>query len=187
MSDYIKFTPPMKHLEKQFVGRNKKLLKELRKQMKDQFVKTLEVTIAPKLQKMAETNFVKGSLFGTKWTPAFSSLKNNRWYVYKKKKNLYKEQRGGSDTRLSYTGAIEQGYYNRVDVSGSQKKGFDIDIEVGNEAAHFEDFERGTNPMGYKWSTLPDERKEVIRMIDDEIDDAFDVFANRIQSKMRGK
>ena len=81
MSDYIKFTPPMKHLEKQFVGRNKKLLKELRKQMKDQFVKTLVVTIAPKLQKMAETNFVKGSLFGTKWTPAFSRSFTSRFAI----------------------------------------------------------------------------------------------------------
>jgi hypothetical protein len=184
MSDYITFNPPIKHLEKQFDQSNKALIKAMRKQFKGSFVKSL-IPLERELLEVAEKHFATGTYYGAKWTPAFSTLKKkSKWYAWKAKSRKYERVIGTQDTRMSYTGAIEKGYYSSRKVKGNQKDGFTLDIIVGNTAAHFQDFERGTG-LGYKWSTLPNESKQQLRVIDDRIDEAYDRFIRKVEGDFK--
>ena len=184
MSDYITFNPPIKHLEKQFDQSNKALIKAMRKEFKGSFVKSL-IPLERELLEVAEKHFATGTYYGAKWKPAFSTLKKkSKWYAWKAKSRKYERVIGNADTRMSYTGAIEKGYYSSRKVKGNQKDGFTLDIIVGNTAAHFQDFERGTG-LGYKWSTLPDGSKQQLRVIDDRIDEAYDRFIRKVEGDFK--
>lgn len=186
MSDYIRYEPPLEQLEKQLVGNNKKLLKSMRKNMKKVFVPRLK-PIQKALVQIANKNFATASFNGKKWTPNMNKLrKGSNWYEWKDKKRygMVAGRRSG-DTRLAYKGEIENSYKSQILTKGNQKDGFIMDIEIFNDAPHFDKFENGTNPMGYHWRTLPSDDRKTISMIDNAVEEAMENFRNKIESDMK--
>ncbi len=186
MSDYIRYEPPLEHLEKQFVGNNKKLLKSMRKNMKESFIPRLK-PLQKALLQIANKNFATASFNGKKWTPNMKQLKKgSNWYEWKDKKRYgMVAGRKSGDTRLAYKGQIENSYDSIVLTKVKQKDGFIMDIEISNDAPHFDKFENGTNPMKYHWRTLPSDDKKTISMIDDAVEDAMESFKNKIERDMK--